>query len=80
MLFANDIVLSRKNHRELEDDLEKCAGEKRPESEQENDRVFEGWGCGRWRRVEAARRKGTEQKTSNTWVRQLVAMEDVEKK
>ena len=46
MLFADDIVLSRQNCRELEDDLEKCTGEKRPESESEQDRVFEGWGCG----------------------------------
>ena len=46
MLFAEDIVLSRQNHRELDDDLEKCTGEKRPESEPEQGRVFEGWGCG----------------------------------
>ena len=26
MLFADDIVLFRQNHRELEDDLEKCIG------------------------------------------------------
>ena len=46
MLFADDIVLSRRNCKELEDDLEKCTGEKRPESEPEQDQVFEGWGCG----------------------------------
>ena len=44
MLFADDIVLPRQNHRKLEDDLEKCTEEKRPESEPEQDRVFEGWG------------------------------------
>ena len=42
--------------------LEKCTGEKRPESEPEQDRVFKGWGCGLWRRVEAARRKDKESK------------------
>ena len=48
MLFADDIVLCRQNHRELggPGDLEKCTGEKRPESEPEQDIIFEGWGCG----------------------------------
>ena len=46
MLFADDIVLPRQNCRELEDDLEKCTGEKRPESKPEQHQVFEGWGCG----------------------------------
>ena len=32
------------------------------ESNPEQDRVFEGWGCGCWRRVEAARRKAKESK------------------
>ena len=45
MLFADDIVLSRQNYRELEDDLEKCTGKKRPESDPDQDRVFEGCGC-----------------------------------
>ena len=40
MLFADNTVLSRQNHRE------KCTGEKRPESELDQDRVFEGWRCG----------------------------------
>ena len=46
MLSEDDIVLSRQNHRELEDDLEKCTGENRPESEPGQDRVFKGWWCG----------------------------------
>ena len=50
MLFADDIVLSRQNHRELEEDLEiwRNALKKgeRPKSEPEQDRIFEGWGCG----------------------------------
>ena len=37
MLFVDDIKLSRQNHGELEDDLEKRTGEKRPESEPEQD-------------------------------------------
>ena len=44
MLFEDDMVMPRKNHRKLEDDLEKCTGEKRPENELEQDRVFQGWG------------------------------------
>ena len=41
MLFADGIVLSRQNHRELEEDLEiwRNVLERR-------DRVFEGWRCG----------------------------------
>ena len=48
MPFADDIVQSRQNHRELEDDLEiwRNALKKRPESEPEQDQVLEGWGCG----------------------------------
>ena len=49
MLFADDRVLSRRNHRELEDDVEVCRNaleRKRPKSEPEQERVFQGWGCG----------------------------------
>ena len=47
MLFADDIMLSRQNHRQLEDDLEIWRNAlKRPKSEPEQDRVFEGRVCG----------------------------------
>ena len=42
--------------------MEKCTGGKRPESEPVQNRIFEGWGCGLWRRVEAAKRKAKESK------------------
>ena len=65
MLFADEIVLSRQNHTEQTDDLEiwRNALERRGlKLSRSKNRVFEGWGCGRWKRIEAARRKGKESK------------------
>ena len=50
MLFADDIVLSRQNNKELDEDLEIWKNAKRfakrIERDLEQDQIFEGWGCG----------------------------------
>ena len=60
--------------------MEKCTGEKRPESEPEQDRIFEGWGVDDGEELKLQGENVKKKKNSNTWVQQLVAMEDVKKK
>ena len=55
MMFADDIVLSRQNNKELEEVLEKSIEKKRPESEPEQDRIIKSWRCRRWRKFKIAR-------------------------
>ena len=79
MLFADDIVLSGKNHRELEDDLEiwRNALEQRGLKVSRSKAEYLKAGNVDDREELKLQR---ERKTSNTWVRQLVEMEDVKKK
>ena len=60
--------------------MEKCFGERRPESEPEKGRIFEGWGVDDGEELKLQGEKLKRAKTSNTWVQQLVAMEDVKNK
>ena len=59
--------------------MEKFIGEKRPESEPEQDRIFEGWGVDDGKELKLHGEKVKREKTLNTWVLQLVAMQDVKK-
>ena len=80
---ADDIVLSRQNHRELEEDLEiyrnalERRGLKVSWSKTEYLRVG---GVDDGEELKLQGEKVKRAKTSNTWVQQLVAMEDVKKK
>ena len=83
MLFADNIVLSRQNHWELEDDLEiwrnalERKGLKVSRSKTEYLKVG-GVDDGEKSKLQGEKKKRA--KTSNTWVRQLVEMEDEKKK
>ena len=83
MLFADDIVLSRQNHRELGEDLEiwrnalERKGLKVSRSKTEYLRVG---GVDDGEELKLQGEKVKRAKTSNTWVQQLVTMEDVKKK
>ena len=83
MLFADDIVLCRQNHRELEEDLEiwrnalERKGLKVSLSKTEYLRVG---GVDDGEELKLQGEKVKKAKTSNTWGQQLVMMEDVKKK
>ena len=82
MLFADDIMLSRQNCRELVDDLEvwrnalERRGLKVSRSKTEYLKAADV-DNGEELKLQGEKVKG--RKTSNTWVRQLVAIEDVKK-
>ena len=75
MLFADDIMLSRQNHRELEQDLMICRntlerrGLKVSRSKTEYLRAGDDG-----EELKMQGEKVNRAKTSNTWVKQLVAM------
>ena len=83
MLFADDIVLFRQNYRELEEDLKiwRNAMERRGlKVSRRNTEYLRVWGVDDGKELKLQGEKVKRAKTLNTWVKQLVAMEDVKKK
>ena len=83
MLSADDIVLSRQNHKELEDDLEvwKNALERIDlKASQSKTEYLKVGGVDDGEELKLEGEKVKREKTSNTWVPRLVSMEDLKNK
>ena len=83
ILFADKIVLSRQNHWELEYDLEiwRNALERRGlKVNRSKTEYLKFGGVDGGEELKLQEQKVKRAKTSNTWIQQLVAMEDVKKK